>query len=154
MREYLEKFRTLYSNPPSRVVTDNFDPSLTQQHFKDECDINNIMRRYRETGYLVDPLVQAKATAKPMFGDFSTAYDFHEAQNTIARANEAFAALPSVVRERFANDPARMLAFIEDERNVDEAVKLGLLEKRPSVVDQVVVPPADQQVNTEGIATS
>lgn len=149
MRVINEKFRTLYRNPPSRVVQESFKPSLTQQHFKDECDINHIMRRYRETGFLTDPLAQP--TAKPMFGDFSTAFDFHEAQNTIARANEAFAALPSSVRKRFANDPGAFLAFMEDERNIDEAVRLGLVEK-PPVPQPTPTPPA-QQGSGEATAT-
>lgn len=146
MRIVTESFRTPYTNPPSRVPSDNFDSSLTQQHFKDECDINHIMRRYRETGFLVDPL--KRQTVKPQFGDFSTAFDFHAAQNVIASANEAFAALPSEVRKRFANDPGQFLAFMEDERNMDEAVKLGLVDKPAS---QVVPPP--QEVSSEGTAT-
>lgn len=146
MRVYTASFRTPYTNPPSRVPVDNFDPSLTQQHFKDECDINYIMRRYRETGFLVDPL--KSATAKPQFGDFSTAFDFHEAQNVIAKANEAFAALPSEVRKRFANDPGEFLAFMEDERNIDEAVKLGLVEKPPVKAE---LPP--EEVSSAGTAT-
>ena len=144
MRVYIEGFRTPYTNPPPRLVVDNFEPSLTQQHFKDECDINNIMRRYRETGLFPDPL-----SAKPLFGDFSSCFDFMEAQNTVARANEAFAALPSEIRKRFANDPAQLLAFMEDERNMDEAVKLGLVEKPPTAVET----PA-QPVSSEGTATT
>ena len=30
--------------------------TMTQQNFKDECDINSIMSKYQVTGFLVDPL--------------------------------------------------------------------------------------------------
>lgn len=121
--------RSYYVQRPGRVVVGFTQPSLTQQHFRDECDINHIMARYRETGFLVDPM--QKATAKPQFGDFSTVSDFMQAQNIIATARENFDALPSNVRERFANNPALMLSFLEKEDNYEEAVKLGLVEKRP-----------------------
>lgn len=138
MRNYQEgSFRTQYTNPSPRLITEFFKPSLTQQHFKSECDINNIMARYRETGFLTDPL--KPATTKPQFGDYSTQFDYMAAQNTIAQARESFEALPSRIRKRFANDPAEMLAFLQDESNVEEAVKLGLIEK-PAVVDEAVEP--------------
>lgn len=121
--------RSYYRQRPGRVTVSFTLPSLAQQHFKEECDINHIMKRYRETGMLVDPL--QKATAKPQFGDFSTSFDFMEAQNIVARARESFDAMPSNIRERFGNNPAAMLAFMENEENYEEAVKLGLVEKRP-----------------------
>ena len=153
MRVSDEVFRSAYRTPPGRVQVSFKQPSLTQQHFKDECDINQIMNRYRETGFLVDPL--ARPTEKLQFGDFSTPFDYMEAMNTVVRANEAFAGLPANLRKRFNNDPAELLAFVSDESNVDEAVKLGLMEKRPSaVVDQptVVDPPPAQQVSAGGTA--
>ena len=42
-----------------------------------------------------------------------------------------FDSLPSSLRERFSNDPSRLLAFVDDESNFDEAVKLGLLSPLP-----------------------
>lgn len=139
--------RSVYNQRPGRVLVEFTEPSLTQQQFKDECDINHIMQRYRDTGFLVDPL--QKVTAKPQFGDFSTVADFMEAQNVIVRARENFEALPSQVRKEFGNDPARMLAFLEQESNYARAVELGLVEKRP---DPPSEPPA-QQVSAEGTAT-
>ena len=154
MRVFDEVFRSAYRNPPDRLSLTFSQPSLTQQHFKDECDINNIFNRYRETGFLTDPL--ARPTEQLQYGDFSTPFDYMAAMNTVVRANEAFADLPSHLRKRFNNDPAELLAFVSDESNVDEAVKLGLMEKRPSAVEQpsVVVPPAHQQVSPEGTVTT
>lgn len=115
-------------------------PSLTQQSFKDECDINNIMARFEATGVLPDNPFE------PRFGDTTMLPDFHAAQNIIAQANETFAALPAKVRERFQNDPAQYLAFFSDADNHDEAVKLGLVnppqapQEAPSVPE--ATPPA------------
>ena len=54
---------------------------------------------------------------------------FRQAQETVIAAAEAFAALPSRVRQRFNNDPAELLEFLADESNREEAVFLGLIEK-------------------------
>lgn len=114
------------------------DPPLTQQHFKDDCDINLIVERMtRAGGYDVGGI----GHVPPQFGDFSSAVDFQEAQNIIARAGEEFAALPSKVRERFQNNPLKMLEFVEDEKNTEEAIKLGIASPRP-VVSPVVPPVA------------
>lgn len=137
--------RSVYKQRPGRILVEFKEDSLTQQQFKDECDINHIMQRYRETGFLTDPL--KPGTARPQFGDFSTAADFMEAQNIIVRARENFEALPSQVRDEFGNDPVRMLAFLENESNYERAVELGLVEKRPD-------PPPAPQVSAEGAATS
>lgn len=43
------------------------EPSMTQQHFKDECDMDKILRKYETTGFLVDPLEPRR---QAQFGDF------------------------------------------------------------------------------------
>lgn len=104
------------------------DPSLTQQHFRDEADINHIISRYENTGFLTDPLLPP--TNVPQFGDYCDVADFQTAQNIIAHSMQAFDALPAHIRKRFNNDPATMLAFLEKEENRDDAIKLGLVQER------------------------
>jgi len=59
----------------------------------------------------------------------------------LLRTRERFEALPSLVRERFANDPSRMLAFVADKANAKEAESLGLLApKAPPPAPPVVSP--------------
>lgn len=133
------EFVTAYG-PKRKVVidaSDKFGPGA-KQSFREECDINNIMRKYQKTGALT-----WLAKHEPTFGDF-TGFDFMEAQMIVAKAKEMFADLPSSVRERFAHDPAKFLEFMEDPANVDEAVKLGLAVKREPVVPaaELVVAPA------------
>ena len=117
-------FHTLYE-PPPQVEFRNDEPSLTQQHFADECDINNIVEKYMITGVLGDPM--ASPSVLPQYGDYSSVEDFHTAQNIIAQASQMFDTLPAQLRKRFNNDPAEMLSFLEDENNRDEAIHLGLV---------------------------
>jgi len=96
-------------------------PDMTQQQFTDECDINNIVRRFGVTGQVPVP------SRLPSYDDFSGITDYQTAMETVRAAQESFAALPSSVRSRFANDPQQLLEFLGDQRNRDEAVALGLV---------------------------
>jgi phage internal scaffolding protein len=99
------------------------EPSLAQQHFKDECDINNILRQFNITGLLPDqPL-------SPRYGDFSGIGDYHTALNRVIAAQDEFDGLPANIRARFDNDPANLIEFLENEKNRPEAEELGLVEK-------------------------
>lgn len=108
------------------------DPSRAKQSFKDECDINTIVRRFGITGQL--PV----GVRMPTYGDFTEVQDFQGAMNAIAQAREAFDQMPAHVRKRFDNDPQRFVEFCSDEGNREEAVKLGLVA--PKVLDLVPAP--------------
>lgn len=121
------------------------DEGMTQQQFADECDINKIVERFGLTGALPENL------RMPVSGDFTGVTDFHSAMNIVRLAEEEFMRVPAKVRERFANDPGALMAFLDDPGNRDEAVKLGLVnppaEKTRDVVQAVdelaskIVPP-------------
>nr|CAI9750161.1 virion structural protein [Microvirus sp.] len=115
-----------YNLPPNPGYK-NDEPSMTQQQFRDEADINNIMARYQKTGVLVDPLTQA--TRKPMFDDFSELGDFRDHQQAVIDAQEMFMELPSRLRARFGNDPAELLQWLSCPENKEEAIELGLFSK-------------------------
>lgn len=98
------------------------DPSLAQQHMKDECDINVIVERFGVTGQLpTTPL-------EPSYGDFSGVTDYHTAMNAIKAADTAFMGLPAQLRARFDHDPNALLQFLQSEQNRDEAIMLGLID--------------------------
>lgn len=109
-------------DPPEAFPFEFTEPSMTQQHFKEDCDINNIIARFTKTGLL--PQIDAQFE----YADVSDHQTFEESMNLVARTKEAFMELPAYLRKRFDNDPAAMLAFIDDPANTDEAVKLGLIE--------------------------
>jgi phage internal scaffolding protein len=107
------------------------DPSLAQQHMKDECDINVLVERFGVTGSMpVAPL-------EPSYGDFSGVGDYYTALNKIKAADEAFMALPAKIRAKFDHDPNALLNYLQNEENRDEAIQIGLIDGKP-VVEPVV----------------
>ncbi len=108
-------------NNPNSVQKHFAMASKTHQSFKEECDINTIMGRFRTTGFIQHQNVQT-----PVYGDFSNALEYMDAMNAIEHAKATFAALPARVRARCNNDPAEFIEFAEDPDNADELVELGL----------------------------
>lgn len=115
---------TIYGSHEKKTIKPG--KTLTQQHFRDECDINNIMARYEKTGMLIDPL--NPPTRQPLFGDFSGLPSFMEAQNAIREGVELFEALPARIRKAFNNDPVAYCDFISDRNNLDQALEMGLVD--------------------------
>jgi phage internal scaffolding protein len=99
------------------------EPSLAQQHFKDECDINNILRQFNITGLLPEQPIS------PRYGDFTGIGDYHTAMNRVLAVQDEFEALPAQIRARFGNDPAQLIEFLENSDNRPEAEELGLVDK-------------------------
>ena len=97
------------------------DPSLAQQNFKDETDINYIVRQFGLTGELPGQ------TISPQYGDFTGVLDYHSAVNAVLAAQDEFMELPAQMRARFDNDPAKLIDFLGNEQNREEAIKLGLV---------------------------
>lgn len=99
------------------------EPSLAQQHFKEECDINHILKQFNITGQLPqNPL-------SPRYGDFTGISDYHTALNRVIAIDDEFMQLPANIRARFENDPEQLIAFLDDENNRKEAEDLGLVVK-------------------------
>jgi len=117
--------------------TIEFTEDLCKQEFKDECDINVIFKRYPEG--------QVPTWSSPpvlTYGDFAEAPDFLQAQLLVKESEEQFLSLPVKIRDRFQHDPARLLAFVHDRANLDEAKALGLLKAEDPPVP--VPPPKDK----------
>lgn len=108
-----------------------FEKTLTQQQFKDEQDINNIMRKYgaaafsNQTQYL-----------QQNFADFSQPVDFLQAKTLILDAENRFNELPAEIRKEFNNNPVNLVNFVQDEKNLEKAIKLGLID--PAKIPQKV----------------
>lgn len=108
------------------------EPSYTQQQFKEESDINEIMRRFGQ-GETIGPDYRT-----PLTGDFTGITDFTTAMQRATEAQSNFMQLPADLRERFANDPQRLLNFVSDEANRDEGIKLGLINAPPEKTRDVI----------------
>jgi len=96
------------------------DPSLTQQQFKEEADINTIVDRFLKSGVL------PTAATMPQYVDYEGVFDFQSAMNVVRRADENFMRLDAKVRARFNNSPQAFLEFFANPENADEAIRLGL----------------------------
>lgn len=107
--------------PPDEVTDFEDGSSMTKQEFAAECDLNLMMKRYVQSG------VPPNTVGVGSYDDFYAAPDFLQAQLIVKRAQDQFSELSSDIRERFGNDPARFLAFVGDEKNFEDALKLGLL---------------------------
>jgi len=123
-------FNSPYSKTHKVAITFPSDSPFTKQSFKDECDINTIMAQYQFTGEL--PNLNERA---PQYLD-ATNFDFAVAMNEIAEAQSLFQDLPSSIRNKFENSPAKFLEFCSQEKNRPELDEMGLL--RP--LEERVVP--------------
>lgn len=118
----------------------------TKQSFKDESDINNIMARYNKTGVL-----EYTARYQPRYADVTGA-DFTSSMQKVALAKSMFNALPAFVRDRFSNDPARFLEFVQNPANEAEAIELGLLKKGAESPPQPADAPASAELPADASA--
>ena len=96
----------------------------TKQSFKDECDVNQIMKRWQKTGEM-----NHLNNFSPTYGDFTNADDYLSATLKCKQAESDFDALSANIRNRMGNNPANLLAFMADPANLEEAVSLGLVQK-------------------------
>lgn len=129
-----------------RFMLHTGEETPVQQQFKDECDINHLMRKYQETGLI------PQSVKRPFYGDFTEVPDYQAAMNVVNEAQALFMSMPSEVRKEFDNDPAKFLEYCRDPKNGDRLIELGLREKpkpepgpvRVEVVNQVAQedPPA------------
>ena len=105
----------------TRVQTQVQGDSLTRQSEADAANINNIVSKALQTGFL--PV----RSATPFTGEAPSVESFHEAMNIVAKAKENFENLPVDIRNAFKNDPANMLDAIEKSKD-DEELKESLIK--------------------------
>lgn len=121
----------------SRVQKFFSRPSRTKQAFKAECDINEIVKRFRKIAG-PDCLEKLDGYAGGLYGDFSEVVDYRTARDQIIAAEASFEALPAIVRKRFGNDPAEFLDFCQNSDNIGELRAMGLAKPAPTVVEPSV----------------
>jgi len=127
-------FQHAYSSPFRGSDLRCEDPSLTQQNWKDEVDINYLLERFRVTGQL------PQGVRLPTYGDFTGISDYRSALDVLNSARHSFMAMPAEVRARFGNDPGAFMEFFSKEENRAEAERLGLVlpaKQDASIVNSV-----------------
>lgn len=95
-----------------------YDDGRTKQAFKDQTDINKMLKRSATVGAL-----SHLERYGGEYGDFAE-FDFFEAQVQLARCREIFDHLPSEVRKEFAGDPQQFFNFCNDPENVTRLATL------------------------------
>jgi phage internal scaffolding protein len=117
------------------------DPSLTQQQFKEEADINVIVDRFMKSGVLPTP------ASMPQYVDYEGVFDFQSAMNAVRAADENFMRMDAKIRARFNNSPQEFLEFFANPENTEEAIRLGLAV--PQAVAETQVSAAEPTSKSE-----
>lgn len=108
----------------------NNEPSLTDQQFEAETNVNNIMKKHMGS---MDSAYQ-HSLKTGVYADLTNITDYQSMLETVRHAQEAFDTLPAQTRFKFENDPAKLISFLSDPKNKDEALSLGLIQS-PALSD-------------------
>jgi phage internal scaffolding protein len=117
-----KKFATQYNGLGKRPTVVCPKDSYVQQSFKEECDINTIMKKWQKTG--LDAFADRLNSGQ--YVNALNAIDYHTAVQAVIEADNMFMDMPSSVRSFFDNDPAKFIEFAEDPKNLPKMVELGL----------------------------
>ena len=115
-------FRTAYE-PHKKYVFKTTGESLTQQHFKEECDVINIIKRHDRNG-----IIEHVQRGQARYGDFSEVADYREALDLVRDAQQEFMSVPSDIRKKFDNDPGKFYEFVSNPDNKEELKQMGFIE--------------------------
>lgn len=103
------------------AATVNDEPSMTNQQFRDDADLNVLAKRFGLNDIPVGPLdINA-------FRDTTGDPELRDVLETQRTARDAFMQLPAKLRTRFHNSPKELWDFVTDPENAEEAVRLGFL---------------------------
>lgn len=112
-----------------RVATDfSTSVSSTDQSFQKECDVNEIIRKFKRTGQ-----VSHLSHRQGFYADLSDVPDLMGAFQQVEEARFAFSRLPAELRSRLGNDFRNLELYLRDPANREEAEKFGLLAGRQDV---------------------
>lgn len=113
------------------VSIDCSSPILTDQSFKNACDINTIMANYAKTGML-----SHVSTLTPKYIDNTTIPNLERAYDIVNAAEELFFDLPANIRKLMDNDPSQLETFIANPENTDILIKHGVIIKKEEAITQ------------------
>ncbi len=95
-----------------------FNDGRTKQSFRDETDINQILKRAQKSG-----TISHMTKFQPRYGDFSN-FDFLEAQVMLAKGGTIFDELPVELRREFNQSPAEFFDYVNDPANKERLAEL------------------------------
>lgn len=95
--------------------------SLTQQQYKESCNINDKIRRFTNGEIIMGNQNQ------PRYGNFTNPDEYHIQLTKVNEAKAQFMQLPAKLRQRFSNSPRQLIEFLSDTKNEKEAQELGII---------------------------
>lgn len=110
--------------------------SRTKQSFRDGTRIDVILKRYATLGVdaTLAPALFEQGLARATFG-VDLGKDYQQQLTAVTRVQQYFESLPSALRARFENSPAKFAQFVTDPANLEEGRKLGIFDPAPEEPD-------------------
>jgi len=106
------------------------EESLTHQSFKEESDINVIVKRFGITGLMPG---HERIPLPP--GDYEYPMNYLTAQLAVKAAEASFYSLPADIRAKFDNDPIAYADYGSNPENQDQMAEWGLAKPREKQPD-------------------
>jgi len=129
--------------------------SKTEQHHRDGTQVDRILKQYQTKNVNTNDvgLFRHHVIANMDFG-VQPDHDYQQQLNRMIEIKKRFDRLPADIRERFRNDPARMVAWTANPKNLEAAIKLGLItapeeKKEPATPAPNSTPPAAPGTDTK-----
>lgn len=117
--------------------------TLVEQSHKESTKIEVVLAKHN-----AHTLLAAQEASGGLYGNFIAGSDYQDFRERVQDAMSDFQMLPSALRNRFDNNPAKLIDFVNDVKNYDEAVSLGLVVK-PEVVEPVKPAAKEPESKTE-----
>lgn len=106
-------------------------PSKTSQEFKDEVNINNLLKKYtaqaQVMGVPVSELLPKLGSAA--YGDMTNLGDFMDMENKRAQLTQLFESLPSDVRRKYGDRLEGFVLALNDSTEYRYLAEKGILNK-------------------------
>lgn len=133
MREHVATNLDAKKRSDDNSIFIDVSETRTDQSFVKDCDIASIMAKFIKTG-VIDHTNRYQGD----YSDFGDSQDYHASLNAVLAADDMFMSLPAEVRIKFDNNPGRFLDFVDDPKNMDEMVQMGLAVPREAPVKEFV----------------
>lgn len=107
-----------------RVAVDlSSENPKTEQHHRDHVSTQFIMNKAAKTG-----MMQHVRQEAPTYSELPPRMHYQDAMNLIAAARSTFESIPAITREKFDNDPAQFLDFINNPENREQMLEMGFTD--------------------------
>lgn len=122
-----------------RVQPPTDEDDKTQQHLRDEVNINQIIAKYNKTN-----VITHVSKNRQRFGEFLELADHAVNLDKVAKAQQSFDQLPAQLRNQFNNSIEGFFSFIQRPENADQCVKWGIFDPPPQKIPNDGIPSAGE----------